>query len=437
MPSASMKSHSFRFGLEVAAVCLLFMEIFLAGCSTKPNAAEAEPVTPVQVAQATRGSIEHIITANAVLSPLNQANVTSKISAPVRQIFVNRGDHVRQGQLLAVLESRDLASAAEESKGLYEQAQAAYQTTTGATLPEDRTKALADLQTAQQTLEAAKKVYENRVVLLRQGALAQKLVDDAKVALVQAQSQYATAERHVESFQKVSERAQVRSSEAQLEAARAHYGGAQAQLSYAEIHSPISGLIADRPVYAGEMANSGSAVISVVDISQVIARANIPIKEASAIRVGRPATISGTGGDVTGKVTVVSPAVDPSTTTVEVWVQAKNPQERLKPGTTVKVSINAEVVKDAILVPSAALLSSDQGGDKVMVVGSDSLAHERAVEVGVRHADQVQIISGVKEGEQVITFGGLGLEDKAKVTIQKPGETEGSDSDKKSSGEKQ
>jgi HlyD family secretion protein len=430
-------SRSFRYRFLAPGTSLLVVGIFLTACSPKPNAAEAEPVTPVQVAQATRGSIEHIITANAVLTPLNQANVTSKISAPVRRILVNRGDHVREGQLLAVLENRDLTSAAEESKGLYEQAQAAYQTTTGATLPEDRTKALADLQTAEQALEAAKKVYENRVILLRQGALAQKLVDDAKVAMVQAQSQYATAERHVESFQKVSEREQVKSSQAQLEAARAHYGGAQAQLSYAEIHSPINGVIADRPLYPGEMANSGSAVISVVDISQVIARANIPVREAAAIQTGRPAKISSTSGDVPGKVTVISPAVDPSTTTVEVWVQAKNPGERLKPGTTVQVSINAEVLEGVILVPITALLSAEQGGDKVMVVGNDSLAHERRVTVGVRRADQVQVISGLKEGEQVITSGGLGLEDKAKVTIQKPDESGTSNSDKKSSGEKE
>jgi HlyD family secretion protein len=430
-------SRSFRYRFLAPGTSLLVVGIFLTACSPKPNAAEAEPVTPVQVAQATRGSVEHIITANAVLTPLNQANVTSKISAPVRRILVNRGDHVREGQLLAVLENRDLTSAAEESKGLYEQAQAAYQTTTGATLPEDRTKALADLQTAEQALEAAKKVYENRVILLRQGALAQKLVDDAKVAMVQAQSQYATAERHVESFQKVSEREQVKSSQAQLEAARAHYGGAQAQLSYAEIHSPINGVIADRPLYPGEMANSGSAVISVVDISQVIARANIPVREAAAIQTGRPAKISSTSGDVPGKVTVISPAVDPSTTTVEVWVQAKNPGERLKPGTTVQVLINAEVLEGVILVPATALLSAEQDGDKVMVVGNDSLAHERKVVVGVRRTDQVQVISGLKEGEQVITFGGLGLEDKAKVTIQKPDESGTSSSDKKSSGEKE
>jgi HlyD family secretion protein len=425
-----MSAGSIKFS-KLFGVSLVFIGVLLAACSPKPKQEAAETATPVQVAVATEGPVQHTITANAILFPLNQANVTSKISAPVRRILVNRGDHVREGQLLAILENRDLAAASQESEGLYKQAQASYQTVTGATVPEDKTKAIADLQSAQQTLEAAKKVYEGRLNLLRQGALAQRLVDEAKVAMVTAQSQYNTAERHVEAVQKVSEREQIAGSQAQLDAAKAHYASAQAQLSYAEIRSPINGVVSDRPVYPGEMANSGSAVISIVDISQVVARANIPVKEAAAIQAGRPATISAAGQDLTGKVTVVSPAVDPSTTTVEVWVQAVNPGDRLKPGTTVQVAINAEVVKDAILVPVAALLSSDEGADKVMVVGSDSLAHERKVEVGFRQQDQVQIVSGVKAGEQVITFGGLGLEDKAKVVVQTARENQGVDSDKK------
>src|SRR5437016_5897356 len=81
------------------------------------------------------------------------------------------------------------AAASTESQNQYEQTQAAFQTLTGATVPEDRTKAQADVQTAQQTLDVAKKLYENRVGLQKQGALAQKLVDEANVAMVQAQSQ--------------------------------------------------------------------------------------------------------------------------------------------------------------------------------------------------------------------------------------------------------
>ena len=71
-------------------------------------------------------------------------------------------------------------------------------------------------------------------------------------------------------------------------------------------------------------------------------------------------------------------------------------------------------------MPAAALLNSDEGGQKVMVITSDSTAHERKVSVGVRQGDRVQIVSGLQEGDQVVTSGGLGLEDKAKVVIQQP-----------------
>jgi multidrug efflux pump subunit AcrA (membrane-fusion protein) len=406
---------------------------FAAGCGkAKPKeAADEEAPTPVQVEEARRGPIDHVVTADAVLYPINQANVTAKISAPVKRVLVNRGDHVRANQLIAELESRDLAAAVGESKGQLEQAQAGFEATTGATVVDDKTKAQADLQSAQQTLEAAKKVYESRVELVKEGALAQKLADDAKVAMVQAQSQFDTAQRHLQTLNQVGQREQIRGAQAQMDAAKAHLENANAQLSYAEIRSPISGVVADRSVYPGEMPPSGTPLISIVDISQVVARANIPVKDAASIKVGRPATIAGPDGDIGGKVTVVSPAVNPNTTTVEVWVQAANPGEKLKPGSTVHVSIKAETLQDAIIVPAAALLNSDTGTDKIMVAGKDNLAHERIINVGVRQGDNVQIVSGIQEGEKVIVSGGLGLDDKAKIRIvAKPADEDADDDDK-------
>jgi multidrug efflux pump subunit AcrA (membrane-fusion protein) len=370
-----------------------------------------------------------MVTADAVLYPINQANVTPKLSAPVKRVLVNRGDHVRAGQPVAELESGDLAAAANESKSQFEQAQAIYRTTTGATVPEDRTKAQADVQVAQQVLDAAQKLYDNRVALQREGALAQKLVDDAKVAMVQARGQLETAQRHLEALNRVSQREAIRGAEAQLGAAKAHYESAAMQLSYAQIRSPISGVVADRSVYPGEMPPSGTPIVSIVDISQVVARANVPVNDAAAIRVGRPARLTGPDGDFPGKVTVVSPAVNPNSTTVEVWVQAANPGEKLRPGGTIRVAIVAETIQNTIVVPASALLNSEEGGQKVMVVGSDSIAHERKVSVGVRQGDRVQIASGLQEGDQVVTSGGLGLEDKAKVVIQQP-KAEEEDEDK-------
>src|SRR5580704_8529150 len=300
--------------------------LVLAGCSSaKKEAAEAEPPTPVQVDDVTRGPIDLIVSADAVLYPFNQANVTSKISAPVRRVLVNRGDHVKAGQLLAELESRDLAASAEESKNQLDQAQSAYQTVTGATVPEDRTKAEADVQAATQSLEAAKKLYDNRVELQKQGALAQKLVDDARVAMVQAQSQLDTAQRHLQSVRQVTGSEQQKAAQAQVNAAKAHYDSAAVQVVFAEVRSPINGIVADRPVYPGDTAVAGAPIVSIVDISQVVARANIPVKEAASVRVGKQATFAGPEGVLAGKVTVVSPAVDPSTTTIQIWVQAENP----------------------------------------------------------------------------------------------------------------
>jgi HlyD family secretion protein len=400
----------------------LSMAILSCGGAKKKEEAE-DAATPVQVATAERRNIQRVITAEAVLYPIGQSAVTSKISAPVRRFLVNRGDHVRKGQLLAELEDRDLAAAVNENKALYSQAQSQYQTITKATIPEDETKSRTDVYSARQALDAAKKLFDNRVALVREGALAQKLADDAKVALVQAQSQFDIAQRHLESMRSFGRAEQVKNAQAQVEAAQARVSGAEAQVNYAEIHSPIDGVVADRPLNPGEMASSGTALIDIVNISQIVARANVPIREATSLKVGKTATITAADGELTGKVTVVSPAVDPSSTTIEVWVQAANPGEKLKPGVTAKVSIRAETIPNAVVVPASALVSSDEGESEVMVVGTDSLAHEQKVEIGVREGDSVQVVEGLKGGEKVITVGNVGLADKAKVEVQ-PGKPE-------------
>lgn len=422
-----------------AALCLIAVGLVLAGCSKKAGtgedtaaAAEAEPTTPVTVEPALRGAIDHMVVADAVLYPINQANVTPKIAAPVKRILVNRGDHVRAGQVIAELEGADLTAAADESKHQMEQAESAYELLKNGTSREDRSKAESDVLIAKQNFDASKKVYDTRSALQKEGALPQKMVDDARLAMVQAQGQVDVATKHLEALTQVSQREALRGAEAQVNAAKAHYDGLKVQASYAVVRSPIAGVVADRSVYPGEMAQPGTPLVSIVDISRLIARANVPVKDAVTIKPGRPARIAGPDGDIPGKVTVVSPAVDPSTTTVEVWVEIANPEEKLKPGATVRVSIIAETIQDAIIVPATALLNSDEGGEKVMVVvgkDKDTTAQERKVTVGIRQGPRVQIVSGLQEGDQVITSGGLGLDDKAKVAVQAPKSDDDDDDD--------
>lgn len=399
---------------------LLVILALLAGCS-KQAEKETEPVIPVELSEVRRGPIRQVIAAEGVLYPRDQASVTAKIGAPVRAFYVNRGAHVRKGQLLATLENRDLQAAAHEGKAQYEQAQAVYRRTTAAALPEEVSKSELDVESAKQALEAAQKLYTSRQQLFQEGALARRLVDEAQVAFVQARTQYETTAKHLAALHEVSHASQMKEAAAQLEAAKGHHESAEAQLSYTEIRSPIDGVVTDRPLYAGEMASAGTPLLTVMDLSRVVVRANIPVSQAAPLKAGNNATLSPAegAGEVAGIVTVVSPAVDPNSTTVQVWVEAPNAAGRLKPGGTARVSILAGVLDDAVLAAPAALVGASDGGTSVFVVGKDMVARERKVEVGVREAGQVQILKGVAPGEMVVTTGNVGLEDGAKVRLAK------------------
>jgi multidrug efflux pump subunit AcrA (membrane-fusion protein) len=406
---------------------------FLASCSKEP--AEKEPVVPVQVVSVEKTTIEHTVVAEAVLFPLAQSAIVPKISAPVKSFLVKRGSRVHEGELLAVLEHQDLAAAAQDTKGTYDQAQATYEISTAADLPAEMQKAQLEMQAAQQMLDAQQKVYDSRQELFQQGALPRKELDQSRVDLTQARNQYEMAQKHLEAMQAIGRQQTLKSAAGQLESAKGKYLGATAQLSYSEIRSPINGVIADRPLYPGEMAAAGTPLLTVMDISQVIARAHIPQQDAALLKLGDKAAITAPGEEqpTEGTITVISPALDPNSTTVEVWVQAKNAEQRLKPGTSVQLSMLAKTIPDALVIPATSLLTAEDGATSVMLAGSDNRAHQKPVKVGVRQGEQAQIVEGVQAGDRVVATGAYGLPDNTRIKVeeQKP---QNDQNDKKSGG---
>jgi multidrug efflux pump subunit AcrA (membrane-fusion protein) len=371
----------------------------------------------VQTAPVQRGSIQQIVSSEAILFPIQQAAITPKISAPVKKFYVNRGDRVRKGQLLAVLENRDLAAAAVDNRGSYEQAQAAYAIETSSALPEEWQKAELDVKTSKEALDAEQKVFDSRQQLFREGALARKDLDASAVSLAQAKAQYQIAEKHLIALESAGKRDQMKAAKGQLTSAKGKYEGATAQLAYSEVRSPIDGVVTDRPNYAGEMPAGGVPLLTIMETATVVARAHIPQSEAALLKAGDAATITAAGDlHVSGKVALVSPALDPSSTTVEVWVQAANPDGRLRPGSAVTVSMVARTVNDVVVVPASALLKSPEGANTVMIV-SNNRAHQVAVEAGVRQGDRMQITKGLVGGETVIVNGAYGLPDNTQVKV--------------------
>lgn len=420
-------SHPRRQGgrFTAAAKLLLLASVLCVlgiaqGCSG--DKADKEPTVSVQVAPVETTTIQHAIKSEAILFPRQQAAIVAKISAPVEKFLIKRGSHVHQGQLLAVLENRDLTAAAQENKGAFDQAQATYATTTAASLPEEVQKAEADAQQAKQALDAQEKVFESRQQLYQQGALPRKELDQSQVDIVQARNQYAMAKRHLDTLQAIGKEQELKAAKGQLESVTGKYHGAEAQLSYSEIRTPINGVVTDRPLYPGEMAAAGTAIVTVMDVSSVIAKAHIPQADAALLKVGDKGTMTVPGLDdpVEGKVTVVSPALDPNSTTVEVWLEAKNPKQQLKPGTSVQLSLTAKTVKDALVVPASAVITAADGATAVMIAGSDGKAHQKAVKLGIRQDDDVQILEGVTASDKVVATGAYGLPDNTKITVEAP-----------------
>lgn len=403
------------------ALLLCAATVFSAGCHQKQT--EPAPVVYVDAAHPKVGTISEQITADATLAPLAQAAISPKVTAPVKKFYVQRGSHVRAGQLLVTLDSRDLAAAALDSKGAYTAAQGTYATETRSQVPANLTKAQTDLAQAKANLDLNQSIVNARSQLFAQGAIPGRDLDTAKAALVQAQSAYDIAKQNLAAIEKVGTSAALKSAQGQLTSAKGKYLGAEAQLSYTQIHSPISGVVTDRPLFAGETAAAGTPVITVMDTSALRAKLHISQIQAQQLSLGAPAaiTIPGVPEPVPAKVSLISPALDPGSTTVEVWLRLENPKGLYKAGTPVHTAITGRTANNALVIPAEAVQTSQDGTSKfVMVIGPDSIAHKRNVTLGIQTPKEVQVTSGISASDTVITTGAYAMDDGTKVKIGKP-----------------
>ncbi|MBV9339963.1 MAG: efflux RND transporter periplasmic adaptor subunit [Acidobacteria bacterium] len=412
----TLPSGARLLGVVAGLLCLLSVT----ACSSKEE--EAQPLVSVQAETVKQGSISQLVTADAVLFPINQATIVPKVASPVGKSYVARGAKVHRGQLLIALENKDLAAAAEESRGNLAQAEAAKNIATANSLPEELQKAEWDAKTAKDSMDAQQQIFESRKNLLAQGAIPRKDYEAANVAFIQAKAQYEQAEKHLEGLRAVGHQQELKSAAGQLTAAEGKYRGAEAQLQYSEIRSPIDGVVADGPWYPGMMPQAGAPLVTIMDLSRIIAKAHMPAKQAALLKKGDAANIkiAGSEEEVKGKVSLVSPALDPGSTTVEVWVEAPNRKGILKAGSSANIEMVAKTVADALTVPTSAVVADEEGKKSLMVVGSDRKAHKRDVETGIQQGNMVEIVSGLKAGEQVVTTGAYGLTDNTSVKVEAP-----------------
>ena len=327
-----------RRGPLLTTLCMAL--IFLAGCKAEPKETPEVLVT-VDATYPAIADISEEIAGDAILAPLAQAAIAPRISAPIRAEYVQRGTRVRKGELLITLDSRDLQGSVLDSKGALAQAQATLRATTEAVIPEDLKKAEGEVADTKAIYDVAARTAQERRKLFEQGALSGRDADSAYATQVQAETAYEQALKHLDAVKKTTGSTSKQAAEGQLTSARGKLQSAQAMEEFGSLRSPVDGVVTDRPLFPGETATAGSTVITVMDTSSLLAKLHLAQSNAQKLELGHQAEIRVPGMEmpVEATVSLISPALDPGSTTVEVWLKLPNKQGLLKVGTPVHAVI--------------------------------------------------------------------------------------------------
>ena len=341
-------------------------------CATREEADQSEapgvPTIAADVGVVTRATITDLLVVRGTIAalPNEDVKVSALIPGRVNAVTVAEGDAVREGQVVARIDTR--------------------------TIQDQQRQATATKQQATAQLENARLNLQRDEQLFTRGIAAGKEVEDARMAVAQAQ--------------------------AALDQADATLSTVGLQIDRAEVRSPVSGHVVKRMVSVGEQVDGTAAqpIVEIANLERVELGANVPADQLAEIATGAQVTVrTDAYADRTfdGRIIAIAPAVDPATNTTLVRIRIENPERLLKVGMFAEARIRLTEHTDALVVPASALVRDDNGA-AVYVVNGDT-ATRTAVKTGLEENGQVELLDGVQERQSILTSGVHGLGDAVKV----------------------
>jgi len=384
--------------------------------------AEVTPTVSVKVVKAERGAIATQVSAVGTIWPRDKADVAAKVSAQIKRMALLKNKVVRAGEVIAVLESRDLQAQRAEAVAALNEARASERSLITGTIPktnaEDR-KALLD---ARAKVNNTRATYERRRVLFEKGGISKKELEASQLEFTTAEDELRLQEQTVSLRTRSLNPNDRALAVARTAQAQQRVATLDAQLSYATIRSPITGVVIDQFQYEGEFASAGGKLVTIADTSTVIVKAPFSDTAVAQLKTGDAATVLPTdtsAEEMHGQITLLSRSSDPTNRTVEVWVTLGNGAGLLRANGAAQVTVFANSKTDAIVLPASAvtLEASNASEGTVMVVDAKNVAHETKVTVGIRTAEKVEIVEGLQGDETVVIEGNYSLPDETKVEI--------------------
>lgn len=344
--------------------------VLLAGCGGgKTEAVRAQTGQPVQARTVVlrASSVNTYIESPGHVSASHSAQIASRLTGYINRVNVDIGDHVKQGEVLLTIDSRDVDAKVRQAH--------------------------ADIASARATLDDASANYKRYHQLYRQGAVSRQEYQ-------RRQRDYKTAQ-------------------AQLKAAQARLNVALAERAYAQVRAPMTGVVTARDVDPGDLAAPGKPLLSLQGTGDMQVRTDVVAKAHQALVPNKPVPIVAGSRRLTARVIHVGPAASPSTQTYPVKL-ALPAKAGLSPGTLVRVLVPVGK-RQALLAPRNAIVDR-LGIRAVFIVGSDGRAHLRLVRLGPAHGDRVEITAGLSAGARVVVSPGPGIVNDTPIAGLKAGQ---------------
>ena len=361
-------------------------------------------IDPAKLAKVEKGDLAKSVVATGKVTPITKVEVKSKASGIVKKLFVEYGDQVKKGQLLAQLDKEEIQDQVEQTRAGLAASEANLKSSEA-----DFERSKIDAEGPDVPL--LKRAYERAVGMAKEGVVSTSALEDA-----QKNYELSLNKQNVAKAQLTVMKAKIAQSQAQVAQDRAHLNQLEEQLSYTDIESPIDGIVLSRDVEIGDAVSSilvlgsgATLVMTLGDTSEVYVKGKVDESDIGKVYLGQPARIkveSFKDKTFNGKVTKISPmgVEKDNVTTFEVRVSINNPGGELKAEMTANAEIILEEHKNVLQIPEGAILYDKDKKASVEIPDPSAKDGKKklAVNIGISNGAKTELLSGLKEGDQVV-----------------------------------
>ncbi|ALR90392.1 efflux RND transporter periplasmic adaptor subunit [Clostridium butyricum] len=394
----------------VVAVLLVgtFIVKFISSNSKTDNVMASENKLSVEVYKAELKDRMSGDTYKSTLEAYEQGIISSKISAKVTKVVVENGQYVNEGDTIAVLDDQDIQNSIKTATAQLEvnekQVNSAEQ---------QLNSTQTSLEKLKINVDDAQRNYDREKALFDAGAVSQSELDASEKALNTSKADYNSGQANIEIS-----KASIESAKASVEAQKVNIEKLQNDLNNVVIKAPISGVISEKNVNVGQIINQGAVLAKINDISYVFATIQVPQEKINDIKVGKPAEVTLEDNNTVhnGTLDSIDLSGDSTLRVFNCKIKMENSNKELLTGEYAKVNFsNTENNNKVITIPVSSLAGSE--GDYYVFINDNGVASKVSVDIGDADENNVEIISGVKEGDEIICTNMSSLKDGCKIDV--------------------